>query len=185
MDMAFCVSHSHPHHICLLPLTLPGSHSGVKQYDELRKYTSIRLVRISEVPSDNPTLDLSTRDEHKIPSELSSSTPSMTTIAETIAKLDTARNLVLSDAVYYKDIIPAILPSIGPTAELELRRWGADFLAEAFAAPTFAQDKKQEVAIIALDTLKSLLELPSEDAGTLKSVVQAAASIYPLIFRHT
>ena len=109
----------------------------------------------------------------------------MATIADTIANLDKARTLVLSDAVYYKDIVPAILPSIGPSAQLELRRWGAEFLAEAFAAPTFAQDKKQEVAVLALDTIKGLLELQPEDTGTVKSVVQVASSIYPLIFRHT
>ncbi|KAI9694538.1 MAG: hypothetical protein M1822_000154 [Bathelium mastoideum] len=109
----------------------------------------------------------------------------MATIADTIANLDKARTLVLSDAVYYKDIVPAILPSIGPSAQLDLRRWGAEFLAEAFAAPKFAQDKKQEVAVLALETLKGLLELQPEDTGTVKSVVQASSSIYPLIFRHT
>ena len=109
----------------------------------------------------------------------------MTTTAETIANLDKARALVLSDAAYYKDILPAILPSIGPDAQLELRRWGADFLAEAFAAPVFAQDKKQEVGVLALDTLKGLLELQPEDIGTVKGVVQAASSVYPLIFRYT
>ncbi|KAL9085782.1 MAG: hypothetical protein Q9165_007414 [Trypethelium subeluteriae] len=109
----------------------------------------------------------------------------MATVADTIANLDKARSLVLSDAVYYKDIVPAILPSIGPNAQLELRRWGADFLAEAFASPTFAQDKKQDVSLRALDTLKGLLELQPEDLDTAKSVVQAASSIYPLIFRYT
>ncbi|KAI9709354.1 MAG: hypothetical protein M1820_003474 [Bogoriella megaspora] len=108
----------------------------------------------------------------------------MPAIAETIANLDKARNLVLSDAVYYKEIVPAILPTIGASQALELRRWGADFLAEAFAAPTFPADKKQETSIAVLQTLKDLLELQPEDTGTVKSVVQAAASIYPLVFRY-
>lgn len=54
-----------------------------------------------------------------------------------IRQLEVARHVVLADATHYAVIIPGILPIIGPHADVEVRRWGADFLAEAFASPLF------------------------------------------------
>ena len=103
---------------------------------------------------------------------------------EQLTRLEAARKLVLSDPTCYSPIVEGILPIIGANARLELRRWGADFLAEAFASPVLAVNQKQSLALVVLDTLKAMLEIPGEDPAVLKSVVQASASIYPLVFRH-
>ncbi|MCJ1296551.1 hypothetical protein MMC34_008117 [Xylographa carneopallida] len=105
-------------------------------------------------------------------------------VTDQIAKLEAARHLVLSDSTHYAAIIPGILPIIGAQSHLEIRRWGADFLAEAFASPALSLQGKESLSVQVLQTLKELLELPNEDTGVLKSVIQAAASIYGLIFRY-
>ena len=104
---------------------------------------------------------------------------------DTIDQLNAARILALSDASTYPQIVLGVLPIIGPTAALELRRWGADFLAETFASPTLEESEKQRLSLQTLHTLKDLLEIPGEDTGVIKSVVQAATSVYPLVFKHT
>ena len=101
-----------------------------------------------------------------------------------LVKLEAARKLVLGDAVYYPPIISSILPLIGPQAPLESRRWGMEFLAEAFASPALAAIHKQSLSLVVLDTLETILNGPDEDTTVLKSVVQTSASIYPLVFRH-
>ena len=105
-------------------------------------------------------------------------------VTDQIAKLEAARHLVLSDSTHYAAIVPGILPIIGAQSHLEIRRWGADFLAEAFASPALSLQGKESLSVQVLQTLKELLELPDEDTGVLKSVIQAAASIYGLIFRY-
>ncbi|KAF2452702.1 hypothetical protein BDY21DRAFT_424984 [Lineolata rhizophorae] len=109
--------------------------------------------------------------------------------AETIKQLTHARNLTLEDAAYYNQIVPSVLPIVGaPAAALELKRWGADFLAETFASPTLSADAKTGLALKVLDTLKAFLGADGNtdevDTGIAKSAVQTAASVYPLVFRH-
>ncbi|OCK80984.1 hypothetical protein K432DRAFT_381741 [Lepidopterella palustris CBS 459.81] len=106
--------------------------------------------------------------------------------SETLSQLESARALALSDAAYYNQIVPGVLPIIGAgsNAIIELRRWGADFLAETFASPTLGLEDKQKLSLLVLETLRENLETVN-DLGVVKSVVQAAASIYPLVFRHT
>ena len=105
--------------------------------------------------------------------------------SETLSQLESARALALSDAAYYNQIVPGVLPIIGAgaNATLELRRWGADFLAETFASPTLGSEDKQRLSLQVLETLSENLETV-DDTGVVKSVVQAAASIYPFVFRH-
>ena len=105
-------------------------------------------------------------------------------VADQITKLEAARQLVLSDSTHYSAIVPGILPIIGAHSQLEIRRWGAEFLAETFASPVLSLQAKETLSIGTLQTLKELLEIPVEDAGVLKSVIQAAASIYGLVFRY-
>lgn len=104
-------------------------------------------------------------------------------IEEQVKQLDDARKLVLSDANYYPQIIQGILPIIGPNARVELRRWGADFLAETFASPTLPAQQKESLCLVVLGTLKDMIENPTEDSAVVKSIVQTAASIYPLVVR--
>ncbi|KAF2035801.1 hypothetical protein EK21DRAFT_53105 [Setomelanomma holmii] len=107
--------------------------------------------------------------------------------AQTMQQLESARSLALGDGRYYPTIIPGVLPIIGYSADdqsLEIQRWGADFLAEAFASPAWPSDAKEVCATSVLPTLKDYLE-HVDDKSVTKSVVQAAASVYPLVYRHT
>ena len=103
--------------------------------------------------------------------------------AEMVPQLEAARKLVLGDAHFYTQIIPGILPIIGPGALLEIRRWGADFLAETFASPALGDTQKEELSFQVLPLLRGMLDTPAEDAAVVKSVVQTAASVYPFVFR--
>ena len=111
-------------------------------------------------------------------------TPALT-VEQQINQLNDARKLVLQDANFYPQIIQGILPIIGPTARVELRRWGADFLAETFASPSVPAQQKETLSLVVLELLKSMIENPAEDSAVVKSVVQTAASIYPLVVRWT
>ncbi|KAF3046638.1 hypothetical protein E8E12_011363 [Didymella heteroderae] len=103
-----------------------------------------------------------------------------------IQQLQSARALALGDGRYYPTIIPGVLPIISFSAEqsLEVQRWGADFLAEAFASPAWPSDVKESSAPSVLATLKDYLE-NVDDMSVVKSSIQAAASVYPLVYRHT
>lgn len=105
--------------------------------------------------------------------------------SQSLGQLQSARALALGDGRYYPTIIPGVLPIIGASAnaDLEIQRWGADFLAETFASPTWASDAKETCSLLVLPTLKEYLHTV-EDAWVVKSAVQAAASIYPLVYRH-
>ena len=105
-------------------------------------------------------------------------------VPDQLAQLEAARQIVLADAGLYPQIVQGILPIVGVNARLELQRWGAEFLAETFASPTFASYQKENSAVGVLQILKDLLEIPVEDAAVVKSVVQTAASIYSLVFRY-
>lgn len=75
------------------------------------------------------------------------------------------------------------MPIIGASAPLELRRWGADFLAEAFATPALPNGEKETMQPYVLTTLEALANNENEDAQVLRSVIQTASSIYPLALR--
>ncbi|WPG97530.1 mrna cleavage and polyadenylation specificity factor complex subunit pta1 [Acrodontium crateriforme] len=110
--------------------------------------------------------------------------------AQVIEQLNSAREIVLKDAAIYPQVVPGVLPVIGESAHVELRRWGAAFLAETFASPVVRAEEKQSMALGVLDTLRQYLMREDkmgeiEDTAVVKSSVQCAASIYPLIFRHT
>ena len=105
-------------------------------------------------------------------------------LVDQIAQLNAARNLVLGDAAFYPQIVNGILPIIGACARLELRRWGAEFLAETFASPALASDQKEQLAADVLQTMRETLLLPEGDQLALTHIVQTAASLYPLVFRH-
>lgn len=106
---------------------------------------------------------------------------SQPSIEEQLSQLESARRLVLQDPAYWPQVFHGTLPIIaGPI--IEVRRWGADFLAQTFSTPIVDAKVKQELALPCLDTL---LRLAGEsEAGILKSVVQCSASVYPIIFRH-
>jgi symplekin len=102
-----------------------------------------------------------------------------------ITNLEKARKMALGDSALYSQIVPSVLHLIGPGAALDLRRWGADFLAEAFSCPTLASELKEQMCLQVLNLLKRYLEASGEDSAVIKSVVITATSIYPLVFKHT
>lgn len=108
----------------------------------------------------------------------------MNPTAQTLTQLESARTLALGDGRYYPTIIPGVLPIIGgnPDIAIEIRRWGAEFLAETFSSPAWTLDMKDSICMNVLPTLKEYLDT-GEDIGIVKSAVQAAASLYPLVFR--
>lgn len=107
----------------------------------------------------------------------------VSSLTEQLSQLEAARHLVLSDAALYPQIVQGVLPIIGVNARLELRRWGAEFLAETFSTPALASMHKEQLAGIVLPTLQELLDQPGQDLEVMNSVVQTSASIYTHVFR--
>ena len=70
-------------------------------------------------------------------------------LVDQIAQLNAARTLVLGDAAFYPQIVNGVLPIIGARSRLELRRWGAEFLAETFSSPALAPAQKEQLAATA------------------------------------
>jgi symplekin len=105
------------------------------------------------------------------------------TPAEMIPQLEAARKLALADPQVYNQVLPGILPIIGSTAHLDVRRWGAEFLAEAFSSPSLSNSQKEQLSSEVIPPLRAMLDAPAQDMEVVKSVVQAAASLYPLVFR--
>lgn len=101
-----------------------------------------------------------------------------------IPKLEEVRQACLADASHFVSVVPGVVPIIQGAQAVDLRRWGAEFLAEAFATPELLDHQKEQILsepVLAL--LRSMLDNPGEDAAVVKSTVQASASIYPHIFR--
>jgi len=104
-------------------------------------------------------------------------------VSESLIQLESARKLVLSDATFYEQIVKGVLPIIGPNSSLELQRWGAEFLSETFGSPVLPPQAREALSLEVLSTLRDLLEIPEQDAAVVRSVVQTAASLYPVVFR--
>jgi symplekin len=114
-------------------------------------------------------------------------------MADQISQLNQARTLALEDPRMYSKVLPAVLPILNSknNPSPELKSWGADFLAEIFSSPTISSDEKQNMVVQVLPVLREFLELPGglpttpvAQVATVKSAIQAAASVYPLVFRY-
>jgi symplekin len=114
-----------------------------------------------------------------------SSAPSEITlsVAQQLQQLNAARKVALENNSYYDRIVKGILPIIGRNAALELRRWGAEFLAESLATPVLRMSEKENMTVAVLETLRGLIEAGDEDMIVLKASVAAAASAYPVALR--
>lgn len=104
-------------------------------------------------------------------------------VSQQLSQLDTARNVVLSDAKLYSQIIQGVLPIIGANAQLELRRWGVEFMAETFASPVLSARSKEQLSPLVLQYLDHLLFPADQDAIVSRNAIQIAANVYPHIFR--
>lgn len=100
-----------------------------------------------------------------------------------LRQLEEARKLVLSDANYYGAVLAGILPIVVQSDAVELRRWGAEFIAEAMSTPAVPIRAKEDLCLKTLETLRRLVEEQGLDVFVLKSVIMAAASVYPLLVR--
>ena len=106
-------------------------------------------------------------------------------VAASMQPLVQARSAALENVALYPQVLPPILGLVTDNpATLELQRWVADFLAEALASPTLPSGERQTMALKVLPVLKTFITSDSQDTELLKSSIQAAASLYPLIFRH-
>lgn len=104
-------------------------------------------------------------------------------VSDSLVQLESARKLVLGDPNFYEQIVNGVLPIIGPNSHVDLRRWGAEFLAETFASPVLPAQTRETLSLNVLPLLKDLLETPEQDATVVKSVIQTATSLYPVVFR--
>lgn len=88
----------------------------------------------------------------------------MSALSNTLGQLNQARSYVLADPAIYPQVVPGVLPAIGPPTPVEQRRWGADFLAETFASPVISADVKENMCMGSgvLDTLKGYLNRKEE-----------------------
>jgi symplekin len=97
-----------------------------------------------------------------------------------------ARSAALENPSLYPQVLPPILGLLTDkhNPSIELRRWVADFLAEILASPVLETEEKEKMALLILPVLKTFLDTAGEDVILMKNVIQAAASLYPLIFRY-
>lgn len=102
----------------------------------------------------------------------------------TLARLDTARHYALAEPSHYDRIVPGVLGIINSTTPIAQQRWGTGFLAETFASPVLPEQKKQDLIIKVLPTLQEYFETQVDDVVVIKNAVQAATSVYPLVFRY-
>lgn len=104
--------------------------------------------------------------------------------ADMLTKLEQVRQACLADSNQYLQVVPGIVPILQTAQAVEVRRWGSQFVAEAFATPSLSGHQKEQLisdGVMAL--LRGFLESPNEDTSVIQSAVQACASIYPCVFR--
>ena len=104
--------------------------------------------------------------------------------ADMLTKLEQVRQVCLGDASQYLQVVPGIVPILQTAQAVEVRRWGSQFIAEAFATPSLSgHHKEQLISDTVMALLRGFLETPKEDVTVIQSAVQACASIYPYVFR--
>ncbi|KAF2435728.1 hypothetical protein EJ08DRAFT_286859 [Tothia fuscella] len=116
--------------------------------------------------------------------------------SQQLAQLFKARDIALADPTMYSQVIPVMVAVLlgqppSPKPSQIVKVWGADFLAETFSSTMLGADVKQAFAISALPVFMDFLTLPEnvqktpvELTSMTKSIIQAVASVYPLVFRH-
>lgn len=107
------------------------------------------------------------------------------TTSEQMQQLNNARKMAFENPAYFKQIVTGIFPLTAPSAPVVLRRWAAEFIAEAIACPALRTQEKDELTITVIDggALRALVEDPDQDPLVLKAGIMAAASAYPVVVR--
>ena len=108
--------------------------------------------------------------------------PSM---SEQMQQLNSARKMAFESPTFFKQIITGIFPLTSPSTPVVLRRWAAEFIAEALACPALRTQEKDDLTITVIDggALRALVEDPDQDPLVLKAGIMAAASAYPVVVR--
>lgn len=104
-------------------------------------------------------------------------------MSEKFRQLTAARKTAFENPSYFRQIVQGILPITPPSIPVELRRWAADFIAEALACPALRTADKENLTVMTIDAVRSLLEAPDQDPLILKGGIMAAASAYPVIVK--
>ena len=106
--------------------------------------------------------------------------------ADTLDKLKQLRQFALQDPTKFNDVFPQATMTAGPMSPLVLRRWGAEFIAESLANPTWPMEMKSLLGReLLLPILQYYVNEPKQDTSVLKSAIQIATSFYPIIFLHS
>lgn len=103
--------------------------------------------------------------------------------AQLLKQLEGARLTALNNPSVYDHFIPGFTTLVQQNPDRDIRRWGADFVAEAFSQPLMPSAQKEELVGSVVPFLRHLLEAQPVDVPIVRSAIQAAASIYPLVFR--
>ncbi|KAK3953167.1 hypothetical protein QBC32DRAFT_210791 [Pseudoneurospora amorphoporcata] len=105
--------------------------------------------------------------------------------SEQMQQLNNARKMAFESPAYFKQIVQGIFPLTAASSPVDLRRWAAEFIAEALACPALRTQEKDDLTISVIDAgaLGSLVEAPDQDPLVLKAGIMAAASAYPVVVR--
>lgn len=104
--------------------------------------------------------------------------------AEMLPRLEQVRRVCLEDPNQYSSVVTGVVPILQGQHAVEVRRWGAEFIAEVFATPALpGQQKEQMISDMVMALLRRMLDTPNEDTTVVKTAIQACASIYPYMFR--
>jgi len=104
--------------------------------------------------------------------------------ADHVKQLNDARKQVLANPKLYSSVVKGVVPLLAATTQhLSIRRWTAEFVAETFSTPALPTREKDVLAPFVLDTIQTIVENQAEDVMVLRSMIQTAASLYPIALR--
>jgi symplekin len=95
-----------------------------------------------------------------------------------------ARAAALENPELYNQVLPPVLGLMSEKPSIIVRRWVAAFIAEALSSAAVHPDEKERIVLMVLPAIKGFLEAETEDEDIIKNAVVAAASAYPIGFRH-
>lgn len=102
----------------------------------------------------------------------------------TLKQLAHARTAALQDASLLRQVMGPIIGLATECPDRPLRRWTARFIAEAAAAARLPADETERLDLALLPVVRYFLEDGAFDPVVWKASVQAAASLYPVVFRY-
>jgi symplekin len=101
----------------------------------------------------------------------------------TLKQLAHARAAALEDASLLPQVMGPIVGLATECRDLPLQRWTARFIAESAAAERLAPGDLEKLDLALLPAIRYFLD-GRADAVVWKASIQAAASLYPVVFRY-